>query len=154
MLLSLVFYKEVCSHRCLFFSRTNFCAPLLLLGLLVQGFYLRKRLPWAPEEGGSSFPLLSDCNPNVPSSPRGNPGSLPWWWSGKHHQQCEEWGQRPGFGGLQGELLEVFHRASSAAAEGEVEQEGVVLNEFLPFSFKIFSVFFTHTFMACYCLSS
>ena len=125
---TLCFYKKVCSLKCLFFSRMTFCTTFLLLGPVGtwRNDFSRGRgfpEPLKREATASLCPKTATksrpVNKNVPSSLRWNPWSLPWRWSWKHHQQCEEWSQKPGAGGLQGDLLEVFYRACSTTAKGE-----------------------------------
>lgn len=124
-LLTVGLYKRVGSHKCLCFSRATFCATFLQLGLVGA---------WCDDcslgrEAAASLcskaaTKCSPANQNVPFSLRWNPWSLPGWWSWKHHQQREEWSQRPGPGGLQRDLLEVLHRACSTTAEGETVAVG------------------------------
>lgn len=124
-LLTVGLYKRVGSHKCLCFSRATFGATSLLLGLMgawCDDFSLGREA--AASLSSKAATKCSPANQHVPFSSRWNPWSLPGWWSWKHHQQCEEWSQRSGPGGLQRDLLEVLHRACSTAAEGETVAVG------------------------------
>lgn len=54
----------------------------------------------------------------APFLSRRDPRYLLWWWSWKHHKQCEEWSQEPRSRWQQRELLEILYRSGPTTAEG------------------------------------